>query len=568
MAELFLARDAHTNALVVLKRILPYLSKEAEFLQMFLDEARIAAQLHHPNIIRVHELGKLSDSIFIAMELVEGADLRKVLQEEMKSQKTVPYAIAAYVIARVCAGLHYAHHRVGLDGRPLDVIHRDVSPQNVMVGFNGDVKLVDFGIAKAGALVERSKPGVIKGKFLYLAPEQLSQEVIDHRADLFAVGTMLYEITTGKSPFFRSTTEAVIFAIRSEDPPPPHLVRADYPLALSRIVMKCLVKDRARRYQEASEIQADLDEFSSAEKPTGAPELEAYIGKLLGAEEERTMLHVPALPVPERRAQDEHTASIEAKPTSNERSPAVSKEEEPSTLNARPEDLVRAFDAMVRSYDDQRPAAPVFDASPTDVRARDDVPTREIKSTPPPAAMRDDGLDYELTDQSPGPFSRGRQWVAQKPLGAAALAFAAVLLLGLWAAWALLGETSSSTSPPPTGAEAPTREASPPSTVSKAPPPVLPQKAPAPPDAGPSSELTNSVGRVTVIFRAPARTRIQDASGRERLAPNVRLLLLPGTQQILYRCPSRRGKKSKLLNLAFRAQAPRDGSPQIVRLCR
>ena len=284
MAELFLASDTERQDQVVIKRILPYLSHEGEFVQMFLDEARIAAQLHHPSIIQIHELGKLNDSLFMAMEYVNGVDLRKILQEEVKLGLTVPYGIVAYVTAQVCAGLYYAHNSSGMDGKPLGIIHRDVSPQNVMVGFDGRVKLVDFGIAKASALVERSKPGVIKGKFLYLSPEQLSQEKLDHRADLFAIGTMMYELATGKSPFYKSTTEAVIYAIRAEDPPPPELVRNDFPPDLSRIVMKCLVKDRARRYQQASEIQRDLEAFMRSAYPTDTQELSSYITQLFAAE--------------------------------------------------------------------------------------------------------------------------------------------------------------------------------------------------------------------------------------------------------------------------------------------
>ncbi|HVE83530.1 MAG TPA: serine/threonine-protein kinase [Myxococcales bacterium] len=301
MAELFLAQDTERGEQVVIKRILPYLSHEGEFVQMFLDEARIAAQLHHPSIIQIHELGKLNESLFMAMEYVNGVDLRKILQEEVKLGLTVPYGIVAYVTAQVCSGLHYAHNSPGVDGKPLGVIHRDVSPQNVMVSFDGRVKLVDFGIAKASALVERSKPGVIKGKFLYLSPEQLSQEKLDHRADLFAIGTMMYELATGKSPFYKSTTEAVIYAIRAEDPPPPELVRNDFPPELSRIVMKCLVKDRARRYQQGSEIQRDLEAFVRSAFPTDTQDLSSYITQLFasdGSSGEKRAVPPPAPPVP------------------------------------------------------------------------------------------------------------------------------------------------------------------------------------------------------------------------------------------------------------------------------
>jgi serine/threonine-protein kinase len=298
MAELFLAQEPPKPGLVVIKRILPYLSDEAEFVQMFLDEARIAAQLHHPNIVQVHELGKLNDSIFIAMEYVAGADLRRLMSEESKFGSSVPYAVAARICAGVAAGLEYAHTSVGVDGRPLELIHRDVSPQNVVVGFNGQVKLVDFGIAKAGAFVERSKPGVIKGKFLYLSPEQVMQERLDHRADVFALGTMLYEITTGRSPFTRPTTEAILYAIRFEMPSPPHLLRDDYPQELSRIVMKCLVKDRNQRYQRAAQVQADLEALLASGAMRQSDSVEDYIARLLGEEGERTVLHIPSMPLP------------------------------------------------------------------------------------------------------------------------------------------------------------------------------------------------------------------------------------------------------------------------------
>ncbi len=294
MAELYLAKDTKKDRLVVIKRILPYLAQEREFVQMFLDEARIASQLHHPNIITVYELGHLEGSIFIAMEYVEGVDLRKIFNEEQKRQGTVPPNITAWLTSKLCDGLHYAHNRTGADGKPLQIIHRDVSPQNLMIGYQGQVKLVDFGIAKAGAIMERSKPGVIKGKFLYLSPEQLSQERIDHRADIFALGTMMYELTVGKSPFYKATTEAVIYAIRAEEPPPPHLTRRDFPMGLSRIIMRCLQKDRSKRYQQAGEVHADLEAWMRTEARTTVEDVKHYVARLFGSDEERTSLFIPA----------------------------------------------------------------------------------------------------------------------------------------------------------------------------------------------------------------------------------------------------------------------------------
>ncbi len=292
MAELYLAKDTRVNRMMVLKRILPYLAEEVEFLKMFLDEARIAAQLHHPNIVEVFELGRLDATTFIAMEWVDGIDLRKVLQKEQERGAPIPPGVGAWVIARLCEGLFHAHERTA-DGKPLGIIHRDVSPQNVMVSYRGDVKLVDFGIAKATAWMSRSKPGVIKGKFLYLAPEQLTQDRLDHRADLFALGTLLYELTVGKSPFYRNTTEAVIYSIRMEDPPPPTEVVPGYPLRLSRIVMRCLEKDRDKRYQTADEVRVDLDAFIASSAPTTKDDVGHYMAELFGDDDERTSMYVP-----------------------------------------------------------------------------------------------------------------------------------------------------------------------------------------------------------------------------------------------------------------------------------
>jgi len=308
MAELYLAQDVRDGDSVCVKRILPYLAAENEFSNMFLDEARIASTLQHPNIVAVRDLGNTGDNIFIVMEFVDGLDLRRVAQEEQKKKQQTPYALAAWIVARVAEGLGYAHDICwprghARAGKRIGLIHRDVSPQNVMLSYDGDVKLVDFGIAKASEEMDKTKPGIIKGKFLYLAPEQVTGEKLDHRADLFALGTLLYEVTTGKSPFQRATAEGVIVAIRSEEPEDPKKIRRDFPAELTRIIRKCLQKDRAKRYQSGGEVAEDLDAWLQTQDETGAPELAEYLDKLLGGTKARRVSLPPPPPVPVRPQQ-------------------------------------------------------------------------------------------------------------------------------------------------------------------------------------------------------------------------------------------------------------------------
>jgi serine/threonine protein kinase len=384
MAELFLAQQPPNSELVVLKRILPYLSEEPEFVQMFLDEAKIAAQLHHPNIVQVYELGKLDNTIFIAMEFVEGIDLRRVMQEESKFGANVPYGVAAAICAQVASGLDYAHNSVAVDGRPLELIHRDVSPQNVMIAYDGRVKLVDFGIAKAGAFIEaRSKPGVIKGKFLYLSPEQVAQLTLDHRADIFALGTMMYEITTGKSPFAKPTTEGILYAIRSEDPSPPHLLRDDYPQELSRIIMRCLVKDRNLRYQRAAEVAEDLEAFVNSPALRQSTDIADYIARLMGEEEERTVLHIPvAAPKGRKEATLAMPAGLTGRPV---RRPSSDKHAAPPEYTAEPEPPTQ----MARSPG-RLPTRP----------ERVEVSTQANAYVPPAAEARDAEAEGDVSPQA------------------------------------------------------------------------------------------------------------------------------------------------------------------------
>ncbi len=414
MAELFLARDTRNGKLVVLKRILPYLAEEAEFVRMFLDEARIAAALQHPGIVELYELGHLEGATFISMEWVDGIDLRKVLQKEQERGGAVPPGVAAWLVARLCEALHHAHAARDPEGMPLGIIHRDVSPQNVMVSFDGGVKLVDFGIAKATAWMSRSKPGVIKGKFLYLAPEQLTTEPLDHRTDLFALGTMLYELTTGQSPFYRTSTEAVIYSIRMEDPDPPGTVRPGYPDTLAAIVARCLVKDRDRRYQSAGEIADDLEDFLRTEEPTSRSDVVQYVASLFGDTSERTSIYIPPnaqaprttsrtdpsspLQGPFDAISDEHTVPLSspalprsAMPEGRRETGEMSEIDAPPTDPTRPE-RPRVKAAVKNPYSSPEETAPMARPPVRQVQA---VPSRDLQSTAElegGAALGDDGV--------------------------------------------------------------------------------------------------------------------------------------------------------------------------------
>src|SRR5262245_18293462 len=197
MAEVFLARHLGMEGFerrVAIKRILPHLSEAEEFKSMFLDEARLAAQLTHPNIVHIYDFGRVDEYYFIGMEFVDGVDLGRLIRHARN--RPVPFEFAARIFSDVCSGLHYAHNAVDGEGRPLGLVHRDVTPQNVLVTYDGVVKLVDFGIAKAAWQAGRTRPGVVKGKFAYMSPEQVEGRRLDGRSDVFSAGICLYELIT------------------------------------------------------------------------------------------------------------------------------------------------------------------------------------------------------------------------------------------------------------------------------------------------------------------------------------------------------------------------------------
>jgi serine/threonine-protein kinase len=266
MAELFLAIQksvAGFEKLIVIKRILPSMNQDRAFIEMLLHEARIAATLSHPNIVQIFDVGQADGLYFIAMEHVHGEDIRSIVRG-MKAKYVAEFPLehALAIATGMCAGLSYAHERRDLDGSALGIVHRDISPQNVVVTFSGDVKIVDFGIAKSDSKANtETKSGKLKGKVPYMSPEQARGEVIDARSDIFATGVMLFELTTGKRLFKGSSEFETLKLICEREYPRPSQVRPGYPAELERIVMKALAKDTAERYQSARDMQSDLEAF-------------------------------------------------------------------------------------------------------------------------------------------------------------------------------------------------------------------------------------------------------------------------------------------------------------------
>jgi eukaryotic-like serine/threonine-protein kinase len=264
MAEVFLGRQAGMEGfekLIVLKRIRPELSSDQNFVNMFLNEARVAARLNHPNIVQIFELGKVDKQYFIAMEFIHGEDLRSVTRMADTHKRHLPAGLTCRIIADTLAGLHYAHTRSSADGKPLGLVHRDVSPQNVLVTYEGGVKLVDFGIAKAtrGGLTEQTRAGLFKGKFAYMSPEQSRGQPLDARSDIFAVGILLWELLTWTRLFKRANDMATLIAVAEEEIPSPLSFDPKLPSELERITMKALQRKVHMRYLTANEMRADIE---------------------------------------------------------------------------------------------------------------------------------------------------------------------------------------------------------------------------------------------------------------------------------------------------------------------
>ncbi len=289
MAELYKAKRTGVEGfqkIVAIKKILPHLADDEEFITMFADEAKLAAQLNHPNIIHIYDLGKIqAGGYFIAMEYVDGRDLRAIQKSGRELGVPLPVSLAVYIASKVASALDYAHRRRDADGQDLHIVHRDVSPQNILISYEGDIKLCDFGIAKATSKASQTQSGALKGKLQYMSPEQAWAKPIDRRSDLFSLGVVLHELLTGDRLFRGDTDIQVLEKVRSAEVTPPSRANPEVPKNLDGVVLRCLAKDPEERYANASDLLRDLDSVLYSYSPApGSADVAIYLHRLQAEE--------------------------------------------------------------------------------------------------------------------------------------------------------------------------------------------------------------------------------------------------------------------------------------------
>ena len=322
MAEVFLATRRGEfggfSKQVAIKRIYEHLAEDPELITMFFDEGRIAARLNHSNIVQIYDLGQIDNCFYIAMEFVNGCDLRTLCERGLKAGQFIPLPMAVQVIAAAATGLNYAHSRLDDHGDPLNIVHRDVSPQNVLISMGGDIKLCDFGIAKAEARLTQTQTGQFKGKFAYMSPEQVLGEgkTIDHRSDLFSLGTLLYEITVCTRLFRGKNDYDTIRMVAEADVKPPTQVRQGFPPDLEHIILKSLSRRPEHRYQSAEQMQMALEEWLLDHRAkTSAVHIARYMQEILPELVERgNVVSTQQLQAPEELARAAAQATAGAPP--------------------------------------------------------------------------------------------------------------------------------------------------------------------------------------------------------------------------------------------------------------
>ena len=422
MAEVFKAKTVGVEGfekLVAIKRILPSVAEDEEFIKMFIDEAKITSQLSHANLAQTFDLGKINDAYYIAMEYVPGKDLRAVQERLKRRGERVPINIATYVIGRVCEGLDYAHRKRDIAGRELHIVHRDVSPQNVIVSFEGEVKLIDFGIAKAANKITSTQAGILKGKFGYMSPEQVRGLPLDQRSDIFAAGVVLYELCTGERLFVGSSDYSVLEKVQQARIVPPSKLVRDIPDRLEEVILKALAREPEQRYQHAADLAQDLMRFliESHTRIVSRDDIAAFMKAVFpddDARERRSEAvvldrtrtgarRVDAPPPEEQRndqpAQREHFHE----PRLREPAAAPSRESEEQRIKAEREQQLRDQQArdqqakeQVRRDQEQREAAARAKESARQNDQRRPVPSLSALQSVPPGSRARRGMPPKL----------------------------------------------------------------------------------------------------------------------------------------------------------------------------
>lgn len=313
MGEIYLAEARGAGGFqkkVVIKRILPYLASEPEFVQKFIDEANIVTHLTHGNIVPVFDMGEEEGELYIAMEYIPGRDLREVLQVCRESDYALPVPVAMFLVAEVCKGLAYAHRKTNAQGQPLDIIHRDISPSNILISDEGEVKIVDFGIAKATSRMSKSITGRLQGKFRYMSPEQAMGREVDARSDIFSTGVVLYELLTLQRPFESERDLETLELVRSHEPPRPSVLRPEIPAEVDAIVMKALAKDPRERFAQVDELEkAILTWLYSERGGLTSAEVAAELGRVFPEGLERPEVRHSSLAAAPRLSLDDAMAA-------------------------------------------------------------------------------------------------------------------------------------------------------------------------------------------------------------------------------------------------------------------
>ncbi len=392
MAEVYAATTKGVGGFektVAIKLILPRYSEDEHFVQMLVEEAKICAQLTHANIGQVYDLGCIGDTYFIVMEYVEGVDAYRFLKRLKEQGREMPIEAAVYVAREVCQGLHYAHQRRGTDGQPLRIVHRDVSPQNVLLSFAGEVKLVDFGIAKAALRSQQTEAGVIKGKYYYMSPEQAWGDPVDHRSDVFSLGLVLHEWLTGRMVHRARNLSELLERVRKAEIAPPSHQRPDISPELDTIVMRSLRRNPEDRYTSAGEFAQVLGSYLHRHAPGFSPNrLAALLASTFPS-------HAPTISSSQTSTAGgtrERPAARRASPPSPVSLPKIrdDSEQEP-TQTAKPSAAIRALVALppppsaaarnasaAQTHEDR----PSPDASSEKAAAWDDDPTSPAASEP------------------------------------------------------------------------------------------------------------------------------------------------------------------------------------------